>query len=215
MLVWLSVWSEVQIVCKLGPMHPKTLSSLASSKSQLVLPFWYWLAQVVLEKRPVFDVVSSGLLVSAICKGRSNFWNFKSKKLFHGLLLQTLIWFALVICVTGDVDDAWLMLSSSRCSYDQYAVNGLRAGNSLPHRSDDDDDDDEDVSMPVKGHAETPDHSDSPVLRPLPSRSFSDNCFSVFCRILVSVVITISTSDSCALEWLQDLWSTVVVWLLT
>ena len=35
------------------PIHPKTLSSLASFKSRLVLPFWYRLTQVVLEKRPL------------------------------------------------------------------------------------------------------------------------------------------------------------------
>ena len=34
-------------------MHPKTPSSLASFKSRWVLPFWYWLTQVVLEKRPL------------------------------------------------------------------------------------------------------------------------------------------------------------------
>jgi len=33
------------------PLHPKTPSSLASFKSGLVLPFWYQLTQVVLEKR--------------------------------------------------------------------------------------------------------------------------------------------------------------------
>jgi len=33
------------------PLHPKTPSSLASFKSRLVFRFWYWLAQVVLEKR--------------------------------------------------------------------------------------------------------------------------------------------------------------------
>ena len=32
---------------------PKTLSSLASFKSRLVLPFWHQLTQVVLEKRPL------------------------------------------------------------------------------------------------------------------------------------------------------------------
>jgi len=32
---------------------PKTLSPLASFKSRLVLPFWYHLTQVVLEKRPL------------------------------------------------------------------------------------------------------------------------------------------------------------------
>ena len=56
MLVWLSVWSEVQIVCIWSSWrhcHPKTPSSLASYKSRLVLPFWYRLTQVVLEKRPL------------------------------------------------------------------------------------------------------------------------------------------------------------------
>jgi len=31
--------------------HPKTPSALASFKSRLVLPFWYWLTQDVLQKR--------------------------------------------------------------------------------------------------------------------------------------------------------------------
>jgi len=35
---------------QLMPLHPKTPSSLASFKSKLVLPFWYWLTQVVLKK---------------------------------------------------------------------------------------------------------------------------------------------------------------------
>jgi len=35
---------------QLMPLHPKTPSSLASFKSRLVLPFWYWLTQVVLER---------------------------------------------------------------------------------------------------------------------------------------------------------------------
>jgi len=33
------------------PLRPKTPSSLASFKSRLVLPFWYQLTQLVLEKR--------------------------------------------------------------------------------------------------------------------------------------------------------------------
>ena len=52
----ISVWSEVQIVCLYASWchcHPKTLSSLASFKCRLVLPFWYQLTQVVLEKRPL------------------------------------------------------------------------------------------------------------------------------------------------------------------
>ena len=56
MFVWLSVWSEVQIVCMWSSWfycHPKTPSTLASFESRPVLPFWYWLVQVVLEKRPL------------------------------------------------------------------------------------------------------------------------------------------------------------------
>ena len=55
-LVWLSVWSEVQIVCVWSSWchcHPKTPSSFALFKSRLVLPFWHRLIQVVLEKRPL------------------------------------------------------------------------------------------------------------------------------------------------------------------
>ena len=36
---------------QLMTLHPKTPSSLASSKSRLVLSFWYWLTQAVREKR--------------------------------------------------------------------------------------------------------------------------------------------------------------------
>ena len=62
-LVWLSVWSEVQIVgmwsswCQC---HPKT----PSFKFRLVSPFWYRLTQVVLDKRPLNGCNSSGSLVS-------------------------------------------------------------------------------------------------------------------------------------------------------
>ena len=38
---------------QLMPLHPKTPSSLALIKPRLVLPFWCWLAQVVMEKRPL------------------------------------------------------------------------------------------------------------------------------------------------------------------
>ena len=52
-LVWLSAWSVVQIICIQSSWchcHLKTPSPLASFKSRLVLPFWYCLTQVVLEK---------------------------------------------------------------------------------------------------------------------------------------------------------------------
>ena len=51
-LVWLSVKSEVQIVCIWSSWchcHPKIPSSFASLKSRLVLPFWYRLTHVVLK----------------------------------------------------------------------------------------------------------------------------------------------------------------------
>ena len=41
------------------PLHPKTSPSLASFKSRLVVPFWYWLTQVVLEKRALNRCSSS------------------------------------------------------------------------------------------------------------------------------------------------------------
>jgi len=44
---------------QLMPLHPKTPSSLASFKSRLVLPFWYQLTQVVLERRPLNGCCSS------------------------------------------------------------------------------------------------------------------------------------------------------------
>ena len=44
---------------QLMPLHPKTPSSLASFKSILVLPFWYRLTHVVVEKRPLNGCSSS------------------------------------------------------------------------------------------------------------------------------------------------------------
>ena len=51
-LAWLSVWSEVQTCIWPSWCHCHSLS-LAPGKSRLVLPFWYRLTQVVLEKRPL------------------------------------------------------------------------------------------------------------------------------------------------------------------
>jgi len=48
-LAWLSVWSEVQTCIWTSWCHCHSLS-LASIKSRLVLPFWYRLTGVVLEK---------------------------------------------------------------------------------------------------------------------------------------------------------------------
>ena len=51
-LAWLSVWSEVQTCIWPSWCHCHSLS-LASVKSRLVLPFWYWLTRVVPEKGPL------------------------------------------------------------------------------------------------------------------------------------------------------------------
>ena len=67
----LSVPSEVQIVCiwcSRCHCHPKTPSSLASFKSILVLPFWYWLTQVVLEKRPLNRCSNSSSSINSSLK---------------------------------------------------------------------------------------------------------------------------------------------------
>ena len=46
-------------------LYPKTPSSLASFWSRLVLPFWYWLTQVALEKRPLNRCSSSSNSISS------------------------------------------------------------------------------------------------------------------------------------------------------
>ena len=51
-LAWLSVWSEVQTCIWPSWCHCHSLS-LASLKSTLVLPFWYRLTRVVLDKGPL------------------------------------------------------------------------------------------------------------------------------------------------------------------
>jgi len=73
-LVWLSVWSKVQTV-SYSPAynHPQTPSSPASFKSRLVLPFWYWLTQVVLKKGHQTGIV---VVVVVVCRAR----NLTSKK---------------------------------------------------------------------------------------------------------------------------------------
>ena len=51
-LAWLSVRSKVQTCTWPSWWHCHSLS-LASIKSRLVLPFWYWLTRVVLDKGPL------------------------------------------------------------------------------------------------------------------------------------------------------------------
>ena len=61
-LVWLSVWSEVQTCIWPSWCHCHSLS-LASVKSRLVLPFWYQLTWVVTEKGPLNGCVCVCLLL--------------------------------------------------------------------------------------------------------------------------------------------------------
>ena len=62
-LSWLSVWSKVQTCIWPSWCHCHSLS-LASVKSRLVLPFWYWLTQVVPEKGPLNGCVCVCVLVT-------------------------------------------------------------------------------------------------------------------------------------------------------
>ena len=50
MVICLERGADCLHMLQLMPLHPQTLS-FASFKSVLVLPFWYWLIWVVLEKR--------------------------------------------------------------------------------------------------------------------------------------------------------------------
>ena len=61
-LVWLSVWSEVQTCIWPSLCHCHSLS-LASVRSRLLLPFWYWLTRVVLDKGPLSRYVCVSMYV--------------------------------------------------------------------------------------------------------------------------------------------------------
>jgi len=63
-LAWLSVWSEVQTCIWPSWCHCHSLS-LATVKSRLVLPFWYWLTQVVPDKGPLNGCVCAAKCICA------------------------------------------------------------------------------------------------------------------------------------------------------
>ena len=69
-LAWLSVWSEVQTCIWPSWCHCHSLS-LAPIKSRLVLPFWYRLSQVVLEKRPLNGSSRNAVILSMLMPGQS------------------------------------------------------------------------------------------------------------------------------------------------
>jgi len=63
-LAWLSVWSEAQTCIWPSGCYCHSLS-LASVKSKLVLPFWYWLTRVVPDKGPLNGCVCVSGLINA------------------------------------------------------------------------------------------------------------------------------------------------------
>ena len=63
MVICLQRGADCLHTVQLMPLLPKTSSSLASFKSRLVLPFWYRLTQVVLEKTPLNGCSSSVVVV--------------------------------------------------------------------------------------------------------------------------------------------------------
>jgi len=68
-LTWLSVWSKVQTCIWPSWCHYHSLS-LASVKSRLVLPFWYWLTWVVPEKGPL-----NGCVCVCVCVCQTSYLN--------------------------------------------------------------------------------------------------------------------------------------------
>jgi len=71
-LAWLSVWSEVQTCIWPSGFHCHSLL-LASVKSRLILPFWYRLTWIVLDKGPL----NGGVCVIGL---RPNFWSQQKTK---------------------------------------------------------------------------------------------------------------------------------------
>ena len=102
-LAWLSVWSEVQTFICSSWCHCHSLS-LASVKSRLVLPFWYRLTWVVLEKGPLNGRVCVCVCVcvcvaSSVCGSRASCVSFVPSKVIG---LEERLWND-PFCVKWDV----------------------------------------------------------------------------------------------------------------
>ena len=76
-LEWLSVWSEVQTCIWPSWCHCHSLS-LASIKSRLVLPVWYWLTRVVPEKGPLNGCV-------CVCVSQQRLWSYDLMELYKSV----------------------------------------------------------------------------------------------------------------------------------
>ena len=90
-LAWLSVWSEVQTCIWSSWCHCHSLS-LASLKSRLVLPFWYWLTRVVPDKGPL-----NGCVCVFGCSWQDFDWHITSHS--PSAVAELLVWF--VVCRTS------------------------------------------------------------------------------------------------------------------
>ena len=80
-LAWLSVWSEVQTCIWPSWCHCHLLS-LAPVKSRLVLPFWYRLTQVVLERRQLNGCSCSTLAPNTHPSDHSHLCSLKCHLIF-------------------------------------------------------------------------------------------------------------------------------------
>jgi len=92
-LAWLSLWSEVQTCIWPSFCHCHSVS-LASVKSRLVLPFWYWLTRVVPDNGPLDGCVC--VVVSFLLIKVENCWLNRGKyghnKWFPAKSLHVYIW---------------------------------------------------------------------------------------------------------------------------
>jgi len=86
-LAWLSVWSKVQTCIWPSWCHCHSLS-LASVKSRLVLPFWYRLTRVVLDKGPLNGCVCVCTWECTVAPTGDYSWTIVQWQ--HGLLHFTL-----------------------------------------------------------------------------------------------------------------------------
>ena len=84
---------------QLMPLHPKTPSSLASFKCRLVLPFWYRLTQVVLEKRPLNECSCGNSSLGwddsytpCATGGLATNWKTGSKKVAYSSSFTLILW---------------------------------------------------------------------------------------------------------------------------
>ena len=117
-LAWLSVWSEVQTCIWPSWCHCHSLS-LAPVKSRLVVPFWYRLTQVVLEKSPL-----NGCSCSMCPQKRHLTWDAITslQHLIQTLLPINITWCRPNVTITPDSATARTQQPSFTVSYRKFVV---------------------------------------------------------------------------------------------